>query len=255
MKRRHFLQGLLGVLLLPLQALATAWNKSAFDAQALNVAMEALGITDAAPSLAIDIVAPDKAENGAVVQVEVTSRIPNTEEILLLVAQNPTPLIARFVLQAGMQPRMITRIKMADTSDVQVVVKAGNRYYTHSKQVVVLEDGCGGSASEAAFESSMKMRAKLVNDVTEFKVIIVHPMSTGRAKNDRGVIIPAHFIQVMQMLLNGKPLLEAHLSTAIAKNPYFTFYVANAQLGDQAEVRWQDNQGYTGQGNVTVSVS
>jgi sulfur-oxidizing protein SoxY len=130
----------------------------------------------------------------------------------------------------------------------------GNQYFTHSKQVVVLEDGCGGSDIDAKFESSMKMRAKLVNDIAEVKVIIVHPMTTGRAKNSAGQLIPAHFIQTLNATLNGKPVLEAHCSTAISKNPYFTFYVAGAKLGDTVMVKWQDNMGYTGQSEIKVSI-
>jgi thiosulfate oxidation carrier complex protein SoxZ len=78
-------------------------------------------------------------------------------------------------------------------------------------------------------------------------------MSTGRGKNDKGDTVPAHFIQVMNATLNGKPLLEAHLGTGIAKNPYFTFYVTDAKVGDAIAVHWQDNQSYSGQGNVVVS--
>jgi sulfur-oxidizing protein SoxY len=37
----------------------------------------------------------------------------------------------------------VTRIKMAETSDIKVVVKAGSQYFTYSKNVVVLENGCG----------------------------------------------------------------------------------------------------------------
>ncbi|OYZ10961.1 MAG: thiosulfate oxidation carrier complex protein SoxZ [Methylophilales bacterium 16-45-7] len=100
----------------------------------------------------------------------------------------------------------------------------------------------------------MKMRAKLVGDVAEIKVIIVHPMTTGRAKNSAGQLVSAHFIQTMEATLNGKKVLEAHCSTAISKNPYFTFYVEGAKLGDQVMVKWQDNMGYTGQSEVSVSI-
>jgi sulfur-oxidizing protein SoxY len=32
---------------------------------------------------------------------------------------------------------------MAETSDIKIIVKAGSQYFTASKNVVVLENGCG----------------------------------------------------------------------------------------------------------------
>lgn len=254
MKRRVFIQSLLGLLLTPITAIAAAWNKSAFEAQKLEEAQHNLAVNAEVQSQEIEIVAPDRAENGAVVQIEVNCRIPNAEAIAIFVAENPTPLIANYMLGAGTQSHVVTRIKMAQTSEVKAVVKVGERYFFNSKQVVVLEDGCGGSDSDGKFESSMKMRAKLVGEQVEVKVIIVHPMTTGRSKNSAGDIIPAHFIQVLQARLNGKPVLEAHYGTAIAKNPYLTFYLNGATVGDKVDVSWVDNQGNRGQGEILVSL-
>ena len=254
MQRRRFLQSLLGLCLLPINALAAIWNKAAFEATNLQQAAEGLTIDNEQPSNEITLIAPDRAENGAVVQVEILSNIPNTEALALFVAENPTPLIVNVMLSPGTQARLVTRIKMAQTSQVKVVAKVGNQYFTQSNQVVVLEDGCGGSDSDAKFESSMKMRAKLVNDIAEVKVIIVHPMTTGRAKNSAGQLIPAHFIQTLNATLNGKQVLEVHCSTAISKNPYFTFNVTGAKLGDVVLVKWQDNMGYSGQSDIKVSI-
>ena len=147
MQRRNFLKIASGValalLLQPMRALAAMWNKPAFEAIKINEAKTNLGITQETPSSDIDIVAPDRAENGAIVQIEITSRIPNTESISVLVENNPTALIAHFVFNNGALPQVVTRIKMADTSDVKVIVKAGGAYFSAAKNVVVLENGCG----------------------------------------------------------------------------------------------------------------
>ena len=147
MQRRDFLKIASGValalLLQPIRALAAMWNKPAFEAIKINEAKTNLGITQETPSGDIDIVAPDRAENGAIVQIEITSRIPNTESISVLVENNPTALIGHFVFSNGALPQLVTRIKMADTSDVKVIVKAGGAYFSAAKNVVVLENGCG----------------------------------------------------------------------------------------------------------------
>ena len=146
MQRRHFLQLFLsvaGLALIPVRAFAAIWNAAAFQATQSEAALARLGATNLKPSSLITIVAPDKAENGAVVQIEVTSRIPNTESIAILVDKNPTSLIAHFKFSNGADPFVVTRIKMAETSDLQAVIKADNQYFVAKRSVEVLENGCG----------------------------------------------------------------------------------------------------------------
>jgi len=144
MRRRSFLVGFCSLLaLMPLKAFAAIWNKTAFEAVRLGDAASQLNITDAQRSDDIEIVAPDRAENGAIVQVEVLSKLLNTEAIAIFVEKNPTPLIANFMFSNGALPFVVTRIKMAETSDIKVVVKVGGQYFSNMKNVVVLENGCG----------------------------------------------------------------------------------------------------------------
>jgi sulfur-oxidizing protein SoxY len=145
-KRRQFLgvisASLATALLLPLRAVSAIWNKAAFEAIQLDEASKNLAINGEIPSNDIEIIAPDKAENGAIVQLEVISRIANTEAIAVFVEKNPTALIGNFMFANGALPQLVTRIKMAETSDIKITVKAGDRYFTASKNVVVLENGC-----------------------------------------------------------------------------------------------------------------
>jgi len=147
MIRRDFLRAfsglLLGGMLMPLHALAAVWNKAAFDSKTLKEAESGLQIPAETVSSDIEIIAPDKAENGAVVQVEISSRIAATESIAILVEKNPTALIAHYAFSNGALPYVVTRIKMAETSDIKVVVQAGGQYFTASRRVEVLENGCG----------------------------------------------------------------------------------------------------------------
>lgn len=145
MLRRDFLKtvaaGFGTILLLPLQAIA-AWNREAFEATKLPQALKGLKAEPQAPSQQIEIMAPERAENGAVVQVEVLSRIPGTEAIAILADNNPTPLIANFMFSNGAEPYIVTRIKMAESSDVRAIVKVGEQYYEAKRFVEVLENGC-----------------------------------------------------------------------------------------------------------------
>ena len=151
--RRNVLKGAAGAstvaiavaagLLKPTQAMA-AWNAPAFDAKNVGAAMKGLDVTSPADSKDIVIKAPDIAENGAVVPVEVTSKIPGTTSIAILAEKNGTPLVGDFTLSGGAQGFISTRIKMGQTSLVRAVVKAGGKSYTAAKEVKVTIGGCGG---------------------------------------------------------------------------------------------------------------
>ncbi|MGH6609498.1 MAG: thiosulfate oxidation carrier protein SoxY [Burkholderiaceae bacterium] len=121
-----------------------AWNKNAFEAKSLDDAIKALGGSAPTKSGDITITAPDIAENGAVVPIGVTSKIPNTQNVYILVDKNPNSLAAGFGIPAGTEANVATRVKMAQTSDVHALVKADNKFYVATKEVKVTLGGCGG---------------------------------------------------------------------------------------------------------------
>jgi sulfur-oxidizing protein SoxY len=131
--------------LAPGEAAAQAWNKAAFEAKTMDEAVKAMG--GAAPAQSKDIAfvsTPDIAENGAVVPVGVTSAIPKTESIAILVEKNPNMLAASFDIPAGTDPSISTRVKMGQSSNVYALVKADGKYYVASKEIKVTLGGCGG---------------------------------------------------------------------------------------------------------------
>jgi sulfur-oxidizing protein SoxY len=129
----------------PGEGLAADWNKAAFDTKTMDETMKALGGSTPAQSKDITFFStPDIAENGAVVPVGVTSAIPKTESIAILVEKNPNMLTASFDLPAGTEPSISTRVKMGQSSNVYALVKADGKYYVASKEIKVTLGGCGG---------------------------------------------------------------------------------------------------------------
>ncbi len=100
---------------------------------------------------------------------------------------------------------------------------------------------------------NMKMRAQLKGEIVEVKVLMSHPMETGHKKDDFGQLIPAHFVQLVTATLNGKPVLEAQWGTGISKNPYLTFRLKGAKVGDIVAVTWHDNVGETATQDIAVT--
>jgi len=132
-----------GSFLVPLRALA-AWNKEAFQSKTAADALKGLGVGASSESRDILIDAPQIAENGAVVPIEITSNLPGTKSIALVVDKNPFPLAAKFDFGDGAAPYVKVNVKLGESSFVRVVAEAGGRYYTASKEVKVTIGGCGG---------------------------------------------------------------------------------------------------------------
>jgi sulfur-oxidizing protein SoxY len=120
------------------------WNKAAFDAKSMADTLKAMGIAQPADSKDVQVTGPDIAENGAVVPVGVTSAIPGTTMMAILIDKNPNALAASFTLPEGTEANVQTRVKMGQTSNVYAVVKAGDKFYMATKEIKVTLGGCGG---------------------------------------------------------------------------------------------------------------
>ena len=150
--RREFLKstsGLIGLLLAggflrPEDVYAQEWNQAAFATKTLEELVKLLGGSGAQESAEVAIVAPDIAENGAVVPIGVVSKLAKTESIAILVEKNPNVLAATFTLPEGTLPDLQTRVKMAQTSNVFALVKAGGKFFYAAKEIKITLGGCGG---------------------------------------------------------------------------------------------------------------
>lgn len=131
-------------LLRPTRVLAAEWPKDAFAAKSVTDVLKSLhGAGQAAASGDVKIKAPIQAENGAIVPIAVTTSLANVQAITILVEKNATPLVAHTELN-GAGGYFSARMKMAESSDVQVVVKAGGKLYASKQMVKVTVGGCGG---------------------------------------------------------------------------------------------------------------
>ena len=123
---------------------AAGWNKAAFEAKTLDETVKALGGNARRGEQGHrDHLARHRRERrgraGAV-----TSKIPKTQGIYMLVEKNPNALAAGFTSRPAPSPASPRAIKMGQTSNVNAVVKADSKFYVASKEVKVTLGGCGG---------------------------------------------------------------------------------------------------------------
>lgn len=129
----------------PRSAAAAEWPRDAYGAKTVEDALKNLyGSTAAVASAEVKVRAPFQAENGSVVPVSVYTNLPNVQSISVLVEKNPAPLVAHINLGANAVPYFSSNIKMAATSDVHFVVKAGGKLYSAKQNIKVTVGGCGG---------------------------------------------------------------------------------------------------------------
>ena len=125
-------------------AIAAVWNKTGFESKTTADALKTLGVSGATANREIQITAPEIAENGAQVPVTVTSKIPNTQSISIVVDKNPFPLSCTFEFSNGAESFISTRLKMGQTSNVIALIKADGKFFTATKEIKVTIGGCGG---------------------------------------------------------------------------------------------------------------
>ena len=130
--------------MVPVRAIAASWNKDAFAAKSPAEALKGLGSSGAEASGGIVIEAPQIAENGAVVPIEISSKIAGTTSIAVLIDKNPYPLVAKFNFMDGALPFVKVNVKMGETSDVRVVATAGGKHFVATREIKVTIGGCGG---------------------------------------------------------------------------------------------------------------
>ena len=139
--------GLLGLIaavgLIPSGAARAERNDRVFEAKTMDEALDALGAVIPESSAAIELTAPETAENGAFVPITASSSLPRIEQISILVDKNPTMLAANFMLPEGTEGFISTRIKMNQTSNVIVLVKSDGKFYRAAREVKVVLGGCG----------------------------------------------------------------------------------------------------------------
>jgi sulfur-oxidizing protein SoxY len=122
-----------------------AWNQAAFSVKGVDNVVKNLGGAGTAATKDISWGStPEIAENGAVVPISVTSNIPKTESIAILVDKNPNTLAASFTIPAGTDPNVSTRVKMGETSQVHALIKADGKYFVATREIKVTLGGCGG---------------------------------------------------------------------------------------------------------------
>ena len=152
MERRKFLglgMGIAAVAMIPASLSAIDFRETkagAFkgpNSHSIDASMKELFGTSSTTESKVKLKAPDIAENGAVVPIEVSSKLAG-KTVAVFQDANPESLVAVFTVPANGLINYKMRIKMAKTGKIVAVVNVDGKLYSASKSVKVTAGGCGG---------------------------------------------------------------------------------------------------------------
>ena len=87
-----------------------------------------------------------------------------------------------------------------------------------------------------------KIRAKAVDGIVDFRMLMRHEMESGLRKDKTGELVPAWFIKEFRVFINNESVLVGYIGPTVSKNPYFKCNFAG-KPGDTVKVSWVDNRG------------
>ena len=88
-----------------------------------------------------------------------------------------------------------------------------------------------------------KIRAKAVDGIVDFRMLMRHEMESGFRKDEKtGEAVPAWFIKEFRVFINNESVLVGYIGPLVSKNPYFR-YNFSGKAGDTVKVSWVDSRG------------
>jgi sulfur-oxidizing protein SoxZ len=88
----------------------------------------------------------------------------------------------------------------------------------------------------------------------EVRISIRHAMETGYRTDAAGQPIPRNVIRSLACRYNGEPVFAVKMSSGIAANPYFRFFLTARDSGT-LDFEWVDDAGVRGTAQAAIKVA
>lgn len=208
----------------------------------------------------IDLQAPYRAEDGAVVPLRITAGFPQTPErniktLSLIIDNNPVPLAGNFhfTLDSG-RADLALRVRVNEYSPVRVVAETNDGILYMVSRFVKASGGCSAPAG-ADLDSAMLKLGKIRFRLGEAEsgaplstqLAISHPNLTGMQKDQVSLLyIPPHFVNKVDVTYEGKLVFSAEMDISVSENPNFRFYFVPHGEGELiAKIEDSQNRKFT----------
>lgn len=249
------------ILMLPaLDAVAAAKADEAKQDEVWNAGLRAVYFGDRHiedGSGVIELDAPVRAEDPAVVPISIQAKFPQSEDrfiksIFLVIDRNPSAMAGKFhFTPASGRADLAVRVRFNAYSPIRAIAETNDGKLYMARKFVKASGGCSapvGTDLEAALTRLGKMRFKTpgegaVNQPMQTQLAISHPNVTGMQMDQLSQLYaPAHYVEHVKVNFDGVPVFEAETDFSLSENPNFRFFFVPHRDGElQAEVT--DNTG------------
>ena len=187
----------------------------------------------------LSLTAPARADDPALVPVEIGNLQPagtanRIKALTLIVDENPAPVAAVFALSPEAHVSALeTRIRVNAYSYLRVIAETEDGTLHMVKRYVKATGGCSAPASKNADEaiaSLGKMRLRhypvkdSAGDASEVQLQIRHPNYSGLQMDQvTGLYRAAHYVSVIRMTADGKPVMSLEGAISLSENPVLRF--------------------------------
>ena len=195
----------------------------------------------------IELVAPDRAQDAAVMPVAIKAKLPQTPEryiktIHLILDDNPGPVAAVFHLTpASGRADIETRVRVEQYTYLRAVVETNDGSLSMATKFVKASGGCSAPAnrdSTAAAKDLGKMKLLVAdkprrNEPVMAQLMIRHPNHSGLVMDQLTRLHqPPHYVRRVDVTYAGEPVMSADMDISISENPNFRFYFTPAVVGE-----------------------
>jgi len=200
---------------------------------------------------ALELVAPVRAEDGAVVPIAIRARLSQSSKryvkrLYLIVDNNPSPVAATIELtpESG-RADIETRIRVEQYSYVRAVAELSDGTLAAQARFVKASGGCsapaGGDTEAAGRVGRMRLAVGAdgaYGEPVAAQLMVNHPNHSGLAMDQlTRLYTPAYFVRSVKVSYAGKPVFSAEVDFSISENPFFRVYFVPHAPGDlKAEV-------------------
>ncbi len=88
----------------------------------------------------------------------------------------------------------------------------------------------------------------------KLQIVAQHPMEPGTRRDASGNLIPAHYIDLVEVYFEGKKVATVHPQTGVSANPLFSL-AFQAEKPGTFTVKLKDNKGDTGEASVKLELA
>lgn len=195
----------------------------------------------------IELDAPYRAEDPAIVPVKVSSKILQTpgkyiKKIWVFVDNNPFPFVGEFDFfpESG-KADLAMRVRVNTYSNIRAIAETSDGKLSMSKKFVKASGGCSapiGADLDEAMKRLGKVKFRLdegmqAGQPVQAQLMISHPNITGMQMDQMTRFVrKSHFIDQLKVTFNGQPVLNAKIDIAISADPNFRFYFVPDKPGE-----------------------